>query len=106
MIVTMDLSQKKMLGAWLTREKDHLLSMRALGRQIVIPGATGSLEVISNDLEMVVRLRYAIRTDGFPDILEADIESLIDIADENQYADREEFWRAIKALLEGTLNGA
>ena len=102
----MDLSQKKMLGAWLTREKDHLLSMRALGRQIVIPGATGSLEVISNDLEMVVRLRWAIRTDSNPDLLEGDIETLIDIADENQFEDRADFWRSIKTLLEGTLNGA
>ncbi len=98
MIVPMDLSHKKMLGAWLTREKDHLLSMRALGRQIVIPGATGTLEVISNDLELVVRLRFAIRTDSDPDLLEGDIESLVDIADANRFADREDFWKEMRQM--------
>ncbi len=104
MIVSLNLTQKKMLGGWLTREKDHLMSIRALARTIVIPAATGSLEVISNDYDMVERLRFALRTDGSPDFLEEDVMTLIDIASSNRFADREEFWAEMKTVLGEALN--
>jgi hypothetical protein len=96
-------AQKAQLGGWINRENDHLLSLRALSREILIPEITGTLELIQNDLEFTVRVRDAIRgtTNDDPiEISESDIETLIDIGRGNKYPNRVEFWKSVVEVCE------
>jgi hypothetical protein len=90
--------QKSQLAGWLNREKDYLLSVRSMATQILTPEITGTLELIKQDLEFVVRVRSAIRdtdNDEPIELSEQDSETLIDIGRGNKYANRAEFWRGI-----------
>ena len=90
--------QKSQLAGWLNREKDFMLSVRSMASQILIPDITGTLELIKQDFEFIIRVREAIRDthDDEPiEISEQDIETLIDIGRGNKYANRAEFWKGI-----------
>lgn len=98
MNVDMTVDQKRQLAGWLMREKDYLLSIRALARTILLPSVTGSEEMISSDLEMVNRMRYALRPEGSPDFQEEDMQTVVEVADRNRFQDKEAFWNEIKSL--------
>jgi hypothetical protein len=96
--VNLTSDQKAQLVGWLNREKDHLLSVKSMAEKIQVPKVTGTLELIRNDLEFVVRVRAAIREtdDNTPvEISTADSETLVDVARDNTYANREEFWKGV-----------
>lgn len=95
--------QKSQLVGWLNREKDHLLSVKSMAEKVIVPAVTGTLELIKNDLEFVVRVRTAIRTVERTDPVEMsfqDCEILVDVARANTYANREEFWTGIIVAVE------
>jgi len=89
--------QKAQLVGFLNREHDHGIALRSLARQVIIPGATGSLELISNDYEWIVRVRETIKKsrEDQPDLSLSDVETLEVIARSNVYRDREDFWNSI-----------
>lgn len=95
-IVNLTNDQKAQLVGWLNRENDFLLSMKSMGERCIIPRATGTLELVSNDYEWIQRVRRSIKesTEGV-DVSEQDIETLVEIARSNKYSDRETFWRGI-----------
>lgn len=99
MIVPLSKEQKQQLGGWLTREKDYLLSIQSMCKAIVFPGVTGLLELATNDLDTVYRLRTALRTEGDPDLMLEDVEVLIEIAAGNKFPDKKEFWQGIQAAI-------
>lgn len=95
--------QKSQLVGWLNREKDHLLSIKSMAEKIILPGVTGTLELIKQDLDFVVRVRTAIRTvdrDAPIDLSLQDREALVDVARSNTYANRESFWKGIIDAIE------
>jgi len=99
-IIELNNDQKAQLVGWLNRENDFLLSMKAMGERCVVPGATGTLELVRNDYEWVQRVRKAVKmtptsTCQGVDLSEQDIETLVDIARANRYADRDSFWTGI-----------
>ena len=104
LIVPLMVEQRRQLSAWLMREKDHIISMRALGRSILIPSVTGSLDIVSNDLEMVNRMRFALRkiTED-PDFLEEDLQTVIEVAEKNKFEDKEQFWSEIRSIFREAL---
>ena len=91
---------KAQLIGWLNREKDHLLSIKAMAERIIIPGVTGSLNLIQADLDYVVRLRRLLREHDLEiDLSPEDTETLVDIAVANQYENRRGFWGAVKEAI-------
>ncbi|MEK0326655.1 MAG: hypothetical protein QQN63_13235 [Nitrosopumilus sp.] len=97
MLITLTNDQKAQLVGWLHREKDHSLSIVAMSERVIIPRATGTLELIRNDYEWILRVKDAIRESGNEsvDLSNDDIETLILVARSNNYADRREFWKGI-----------
>ena len=92
--------QKSQLVGWLNREKDHMLSVKSMADKIILPGVTGTLELIKQDLEFVIRVRTAIRTVERDDPVELsiqDCETLVDVGRANNYSNRDEFWKSIIA---------
>jgi uncharacterized protein YigA (DUF484 family) len=88
--------QKAQLVGWLNREKDFLLSVKAMAERVMIPASTGTLELIKRDLEFAIRLRGSIR--GLEDAIEMsdqDVETLLDVARANTYDNRAVFWKSI-----------
>ena len=102
--LTLTNDQKAQLVGWLNREKDFLLSIKAMAERIVIPSVTQTLELIKRDLEFVIRLRTAIRESDTPavEISDLDSETLVDVARSNNYVNRDEFWRSIVAAVAGS----
>ncbi len=92
----MNENQKRQLAGWLRWEKDYLLSIRSMARCILIPTVSGSLEIISNDLDVANRMRFALRPDGDPDFLREDCETVLEVANHNRYPDKAEFWNEMK----------
>ncbi len=104
MIIYLTEALQRQMAGWLIWEKDHLLSIRSMSRNILIPTVTGSLEIISNDLEMANRMRFALRPDGNPDFQEEDCQTVLEIASNNRYEDKVEFWNAMKVAMTQGLN--
>ena len=99
MIINLNIEQKRQLAGWLTREKDFLLSIEAMAEKIQIPAVSGSLELISNDLDSVEKMRFALRPDGRLDFLDDDLQIVLEVAEKNKFADKRDFWNDIRALL-------
>jgi len=89
--------QKAQLVGFLNYEHDHAIATRSIARQSVIPRSTGTLEMISNDYEFIIRVRDTVRKsrDDDPDLSLIDMETLELIARANEYRDREIFWDSI-----------
>lgn len=101
--VTLTNEKKAQLVGWLNREKDFLLSIKAMAERIMVPDATGTLELIRRDLEFVIRVRTAIRGAEDPvDLTDDDIEALVTVARKNTYDNRAVFWRSIIESLSQT----
>ena len=100
MLINLTNSQKAQLMGWLRREMDHSLSILAMSERVIIPRATGTLELIRSDYEWIRRVKDAVREskDGPVDLSDQDIETLRDIAWANNYADRREFWKGVLSL--------
>ncbi len=96
--------QKAQLVGWLHREKDHSLSIVAMAERVIIPRATGTLELIRSDYEWINRVKDAIRESDNDDVdlSDQDIETLLVIARCNTYADRRIFWRSIVTAINPT----
>jgi len=94
--------QKAQLVGWVNREKDFMMSIRAMAERIIMPRATGTLELIKNDYEWLERVKESVKEsgDGPVDLGESDVETLVEIARANNYADRREFWRSIVETVE------
>jgi len=98
--VTLTSDLKAQLIGWLNREKDYLLSIASMGEAVILPGVTGTLECIKNDLEYVNRLRRVLRENELSvDLTTEDIEVLADVARANRYENRREFWGEITKVL-------
>lgn len=92
--------QKAQLIGWLNREKDHLLSMNSMADRIIIPRVTGALSCIKGDLDFVTRLRSALRgSNESTELSVQDSESLMAVAQANEYDDRIDFWKSIERVL-------
>ncbi len=89
--------QKAQLVGFLNREHDHGIAMRSIARDAIIPGAMGSLEMISSDYEWILRVRETIRKsrEVDPELSLSDIETLEIIARANPYKDRDELWSGV-----------
>ena len=90
--------QKAQLVGWLNREKDYMLSVKSMAEKIILPGVTGTLELIRNDFDFVMRVRAAFHTKNRAEPVEMSVqdgETLVDVARANPYANREHFWRSI-----------
>jgi hypothetical protein len=97
---TFSTEQKAQMIGWLNREKDHLLSITSMAERIILPRVSGTLDCARNDLECVNRLRSTFRDDTLEiELSDQDVETLIDIASTNQYADRVSFWKSITKTL-------
>lgn len=98
-------SQKAQLVSWLNREKDYLLSCRSIAQQILTPRVTGTLELISNDLDFVTRVREEVKDEDpslgpMPVLLsDDDIQAIIDIGHANTYPKLQSFWNEIIEVL-------
>jgi len=99
MIINLNIEQRRQLAGWLTREKDYLMSTEAMAEKIQIPAVSGSLELVSNDLDSVERMRFALRPDGRLDFLDDDLQIVLEVAERNRFPDKEDFWNGMKALL-------
>jgi hypothetical protein len=106
-MITIDFSpdERAMFTAWVRREKDRLLSIRALAREILIPQVTGTLESISEDLDFSYRLKNAVeaKRDAPLVLAEDDVDRLLGCAQANQYADRSEFWASVESRIKAVL---
>ena len=102
-LIQLSNEQKAQLVGWLHREKDHSLSIVAMAERVIIPRATGTLELIRSDYEWINRVKDAVREsgDGAVDLSEQDVETLSVIARSNNYADRREFWRSVLVSVGG-----
>ena len=100
--------QKAQLVGFLNYEHDHGIATRSIARQSVIPRATGTLEMISNDYEFIIRVRDTVRKarDEDPDLSLIDMETLELIARANDYRDREIFWDSIVESIGRVRNGS
>lgn len=89
--------QKAQIVGFLNREHDHGIALRSIARDAIIPGAMGSLELISSDYEWILRVRETIRKsrDTDPELSVVDIEILEIIARANPYKDRDELWTGV-----------
>lgn len=90
--------QKAQLVGWLNRENDYMMSIKAMAERVVVPGATGTIELIRNDFDWVRRVRDAIRGERDKEVVDlsaADLETLVDVARANHYANRVEFWQSV-----------
>lgn len=102
--ITLTNEQKAQLVGWLNWEKDHLLSIVSMSKQIILPKVSGTLELAKNDLDFLVRLRNNLRnTDLTIDFNVQDIEILSDVAGQNPYANRREFWTGIETVTQKAL---
>ena len=78
--------------------------MRELSRSILIPSVTCSLDIVSNDLEMVNRMRFSLRKIAEdPDFLEEDLQTVIEVAEKNKFEDKEQFWNDTKSIFREAL---
>jgi len=104
--ITLTNDQKAQLVGWLNREHDFAMSIRAMAERVIVPGATGSLELIRNDYEWVYRVRETIKQsrEGNPELSEQDLDTLVDVARANTYADRVDFWRGIIAAIDASID--
>lgn len=96
--------QKAQLVGWLNREKDHLLSIVSMAERIIIPGATGTLELAKNDLEFASRLRLSLRNreSSIISLSDDDAETLVQVARANKLEERDAFWSGVVLALEAT----
>jgi len=93
-------AQKAQLIGWLNREKDYLLSVLFVSEKLIVPRVRGTLDCIWNDLSFVTRLRTLVRASTDTILLDqADAETLLDVAQSNQFEDRREFWEGIAKAL-------
>lgn len=96
--LTLAPDQKAQLKGWLNREKDYLLSIKSMAQQIIVPSVTDTLELIKRDFEFIFRVREAVPPEGDDspiELADEDLETLIDVARSNRYANRDVFWRGI-----------
>lgn len=89
--------QKAQLVGFLNYEHDYGIAIRSMARQAIIPGAVGTLELISRDYEWIVRVRETVKSarERDPDLSADDLDTLEEVARANIYRDREEFWNSI-----------
>lgn len=89
--------QKAQIVGFLNREHDHGIAIRSIARDAIIPGAMGTLELISSDYEWILRVRETIRKsrEDDPELSHSDIETLEIIARANPYKDREVLWTGV-----------
>ncbi len=100
--------QKAQLVGFLNYEHDHGIAIRSIARQAIIPGATGTLELISRDYEWLVRVRETVKSarERDPDLSTDDLDTLEDVARANIYRDREDFWNSIIDSIGRARNGS
>lgn len=103
-LIALSSNQKAQLVGWVNREKDFMMSIRAMSERIITPRATGTLELIKNDYEWLERIKLSVKEsgDGPVDLAESDVETLVEVARANNYADRREFWRSVIETVETT----
>lgn len=92
--------QRAQLIGWVNREKDHLLSIVAMGERIITTKVTGSLDASRTDLHFLTNLRSAAYAQGGLRLTPEDVELLSDIAGANKFPNRERFWREIQDVIQ------
>ena len=100
--------QKAQLVGFLNYEHDHGIALRSIARQAIIPGATGTLELICRDYEWIVRVREIVKMSrgNDPDLSCDDLDTLEEVARANYYRDREKFWSSIVDSVGRARNGS
>jgi hypothetical protein len=91
--------QRRMLAGWLIREKDHLLSIKAMAGDILVPIVTGTFDCIQENLDFVHRLRQAINQSEVV-ISDSDVGLLIEIAQSNRLPQFQAFWNGVSEALQ------
>ena len=91
--------------SFLHREKDFLLSIRSMSQDILTPKGTGSVELISADLELIKRLQSGLRSDWSLTLTEADADLLLEIGSHNKFSDRQELWNELDEKITADLSG-
>jgi len=97
--VTITDSCRRQLMGWIIREVDHLRSIKAMAKDILIPQHTQLLLDAETDLELAVRLKQDFHGDGLINISTEDAETLLEIAKSNRYEDKAELWNEVKNVL-------
>lgn len=90
-------NQKAQLVGWLNREHDYSLSIKSMAERCILPGATGTLELIRENYEWIIRVRETIKQSRNTDteLSEQDLETLMEVARANTYSDRAELWKSV-----------